>query len=81
MGLIKISGCIMEWSVGTPTSCNKSLGRENQGRGATSGSSREQSDDEDIDTEAGPCEQSTEPNDLKRMRRCLDCLFFSKPWT
>ena len=67
----------MEWSVGTPTSCSKPLGTENQGRGATSGSSREQSDDEDIDTEAGPCEQSTDPNDLKRMRRYLFMLFNS----
>lgn len=58
-------GCIVQWSVGTPTSCDKPVGRAN------SGSSREQSDDEDVDTEAGPCEQSTDSNDLKRKRRCV----------
>ncbi|XP_034684516.1 basic leucine zipper 9 [Vitis riparia] len=57
--------------VGTPTSCNKALGTDNQARGATSGSSRELSDDEEIDTESGPCEESTDPNNLKRMRRMV----------
>lgn len=38
--------------------------------GASSGSSREQSDDDDIDTEAGPCEQSDQV-DVKRIKRMV----------
>ncbi|CAK9141716.1 unnamed protein product [Ilex paraguariensis] len=38
--------------------------------GATSGSSGEQSDD-DIETEAGPCEQSTAAIDVKRIKRMV----------
>ena len=37
--------------------------------GAISGSSGEQSDEDDIEIEAGQCEQSTEPVDVKRIKR------------
>lgn len=50
-------------------SANKPEGRDTQERRVTSGSSHEQSDDEDVELEAGPCEQSTDPTDLKRVRR------------
>jgi hypothetical protein len=49
-------------------SANKPSSRENQAKGVTttSGSSRDPSDEDD---EAGPCEQSTNPIDMKRLRR------------
>ena len=53
------------WPVGSPVSANKPNSGENQAKGATSGSS-EPSDEDD---EAGPCEQSTNPIDMKRLRR------------
>lgn len=52
-------------------SANKPSSRENQTKGVTtttSGSSRDPSDEDD---EAGPCEQSTNPVDMKRLRRYL----------
>ena len=50
-------------------SANKPNDRGNQAKGATtSGSSREPSDEDD---EAGPSEQSTNPIDMKRLRRYL----------
>ncbi|OIV96541.1 hypothetical protein TanjilG_24194 [Lupinus angustifolius] len=52
-------------AVGSPVSANKPNSSENQTKGATSGSS-EQSDEDD---EFGPCEQSTNPLDVKRLRR------------
>ncbi|KAF1871521.1 hypothetical protein Lal_00020315 [Lupinus albus] len=52
-------------TVGSPVSANKPNSSENQTKGATSGSS-EQSDEDD---EFGPCEQSTNPLDAKRLRR------------
>ncbi|KAG5098223.1 hypothetical protein JHK82_048077 [Glycine max] len=55
--------------VGSPLSANKPNARDNQVKGATtttSGSSREPSDEDD---EAGPCEQSTNAIDVKRLRR------------
>ena len=52
-------------NVGSPVSANKPEGRENRTKGATSGSS-EPSDEDD---EAGACEQSTNPADMKRLRR------------
>ncbi|KAK1268772.1 Basic leucine zipper 9 [Acorus gramineus] len=55
--------------VGTPTSSLKPKGGDGQPRGATSGSSRDQSDEDSLDIEGGPCEQSTDVVDLKRMRR------------
>ncbi|GLU01123.1 hypothetical protein SLE2022_184480 [Rubroshorea leprosula] len=59
-------------SYGSPVSANKPKSKDdNQAKGATSGSSGEQSDDEDVEIEAGPCEQSTEPIDLKRLRRMV----------
>lgn len=57
--------------VGSPTSANKPEGRDNRARGTSSGSSLELSDDEYIETEAGPCEHSTGPVDLKRIRRMV----------
>ena len=62
---------ILDWiancAVGSPVSANKPEGRENHTKGATSGSS-EPSDEDD---EAGACEQSTNPADMKRLRRYL----------
>ncbi|XP_061339341.1 basic leucine zipper 9-like [Gastrolobium bilobum] len=52
-------------TVGSPVSANKPNGRENHTKEATSGSS-EPSDEDD---EAGPCEQSINPVDIKRLRR------------
>ncbi|KAI7999163.1 Basic leucine zipper 9 [Camellia lanceoleosa] len=58
--------------VSSPYSTTKPKGRDNQATGATSGSSHEQSDDDDLETEAGPCEQSTDPNiDVKRIKRMV----------
>ncbi|CAK8570134.1 unnamed protein product [Lathyrus sativus] len=55
-------------TVTSPVSANKPSSRENQTKGVTttSGSSRDPSD---VDDEAGPCEQSTNPIDMKRLRR------------
>ncbi|GAB4854105.1 hypothetical protein Ancab_022688 [Ancistrocladus abbreviatus] len=53
----------------SPMSTHKPNSQDNQARGTTSGSSREQSDDDDAEIETGPCEQSTDPIDLKRIRR------------
>ncbi|KAJ4957478.1 hypothetical protein NE237_024589 [Protea cynaroides] len=53
---------------GSPVSANKPKSGDNQARVASSGSSREQSDDEEL--EAGAWEQSTDDLiDLKRIRR------------
>ncbi|MQL92776.1 hypothetical protein Taro_025411 [Colocasia esculenta] len=53
---------------GTPTSSHKPKSRDNQVLGVTSGS--DQSDDESLEIEAGPCEHSsTDAIVLKRMRR------------
>lgn len=54
-------------AVGSPASATNYLPKscEYQAVGVTSGSSHELSDDDDIDTEAGPCEQS----DVKRIKR------------
>ena len=64
------------WTVSSPTSASNLMGREHQ-RGANSGSSEDQSDDE---IEAGSCEQSNDPLTLKKIRRCfyftLLALFF-----
>ncbi|KAJ1427583.1 Basic-leucine zipper domain [Sesbania bispinosa] len=54
-------------TVTSPVSANKSNSRDDQTKGVvTSGSSRDPSDEDD---EAGPCEQSTNPIDVKRLRR------------
>ncbi|PKA50670.1 Basic leucine zipper 9 [Apostasia shenzhenica] len=52
---------------GSPTSSLKPKSIENQALGGSSGS--DQSDEESFEIEAGPCEQSTDTIDLKRMRR------------
>ncbi|XAR54229.1 hypothetical protein NMG60_11029269 [Bertholletia excelsa] len=70
----KISGPIDSQSpicVDSPNSANQLKGRDNQARGATSGSSHEQSDDEEIEMESGLCEQSVDPNDVKCMKRMV----------
>ncbi|KAJ1422494.1 P-type ATPase [Sesbania bispinosa] len=54
-------------TVTSPVSANKPNSRDDQTKGVvTSGSSRDPSDEDD---EAGPCEQSTNPIDVKRLRR------------
>lgn len=57
--------------VSSPNSATIPKGRYCQAMGTTSGSSGEQSDDDDIDTEAGPCEQSTDAIDVKRIKRMV----------
>ncbi|URD76067.1 bZIP transcription factor domain containing protein [Musa troglodytarum] len=54
---------------GTPTSSHKLMAKANQTLGGTSGS--EQSDEESLEIEGGPCEQSTNAIDIKRMRRMV----------
>ncbi|XXG57967.1 hypothetical protein AAC387_Pa04g0403 [Persea americana] len=56
-------------SAGSPNSPLKPKIMDIQARGATSGSSREQSDDDDLEIEAGQCEQSTNICDQRRLRR------------
>uniref|UniRef100_A0A2P2J297 BZIP domain-containing protein n=2 Tax=Rhizophora mucronata TaxID=61149 RepID=A0A2P2J297_RHIMU len=56
---------------GGPALAGNPEGRDIQTKLTTSGSSREQSDDEDVEIEAGPCEQSTSSVDLKRIRRMV----------
>lgn len=64
------------WSAATPTSGDKTNTIDCKERLASSGSSADHSDDEDLEIEAGPCEQSTDhPIDLKRIRRYLLFLF------
>lgn len=57
---------------GSPTSATNYLPKscDNPAVGVTSGSSHELSDDDDIDTEAGPCEQSDQV-DVKRIKRMV----------
>ncbi|XP_058222318.1 basic leucine zipper 9 [Rhododendron vialii] len=57
--------------VSSPNSATKPKGRYSQATGTTSGSSGEQSDDDDMETEAGQCEQSTDPLNVKRMKRMV----------
>ncbi|KAE9587025.1 hypothetical protein Lal_00004934 [Lupinus albus] len=52
-------------TVGSPVSANKPNSSENQTKGATSGSSEQSYEDDEF----GPCEQSTNPLDVKRHRR------------
>ncbi|OIS97536.1 PREDICTED: basic leucine zipper 9 [Nicotiana attenuata] len=51
---------------GSPTPTIMPKMRDSPVMGATSGS---YSDDDDVDGEVGPCEQSTDPLDIKRIRR------------
>lgn len=57
--------------VGSPTSAAKPIAGDNQARGAESGSSGDQSDEDDFEIEAGPCGDSTDPLDIKRIRRMV----------
>ncbi|KAL0327653.1 UNVERIFIED_CONTAM: bZIP transcription factor RISBZ4 [Sesamum angustifolium] len=58
-----------DFAVDSPISGNNSKVEDNQAVGASSGSSHEQSDEDDLEIEAGPCEQSTNPVDIKRIKR------------
>ncbi|KAJ8538810.1 hypothetical protein K7X08_030106 [Anisodus acutangulus] len=53
---------------GSPTPTIMPKVRDNQAIGATSGS-YQSDDDDDLDGEVGPCEQSTDSLDIKRIRR------------
>lgn len=56
-------------AVGSPVSANKpNMGGENHLKGTSSGSSDRSDEDDD---EAGPCEQSNNPQDVKRLRRYI----------
>ncbi|XP_052209959.1 basic leucine zipper 9-like [Diospyros lotus] len=57
--------------VGRPNSGSQPKDTGNPATGATSGSSCEQSDDDDMDTEASPCEQGTDPIYVKRIKRMI----------
>ncbi|XP_059644861.1 basic leucine zipper 9 [Cornus florida] len=57
--------------VGSPTSTAKPTGRDLQAMGANSGGSSPESDDDDMETEIGQCEQSGDPTQLKRIKRMV----------
>ncbi|KAL7112000.1 hypothetical protein ACP275_05G125200 [Erythranthe tilingii] len=57
--------------VDSPTSGYTSKGIGNQTVGASSGSSHEQSDDDDLEIEAGSCEQGTNPMDIRKIKRMV----------
>ncbi|KAL6215621.1 hypothetical protein ACLB2K_015050 [Fragaria x ananassa] len=57
--------CQSSICVGTPTSAANPVGRDNQARGATSGSSGDQSDEDDFEN------SHTDPLDNKRIRRMV----------
>ncbi|XP_028802278.1 basic leucine zipper 9 isoform X2 [Neltuma alba] len=63
---IESQSSICGTSVCSPVSANQPAVGDNQAKGTTSASSREQSDEDDV---AGPCDQSTNPIDMKRLRR------------
>ncbi|KAL3650096.1 hypothetical protein CASFOL_006499 [Castilleja foliolosa] len=53
----------------SPSSAHNSKGGETRAIGDSSGgSSQDQSDDDDLEIEAGPCEQSKKPSDIKRIK-------------
>ncbi|KAG8381984.1 hypothetical protein BUALT_Bualt05G0029300 [Buddleja alternifolia] len=56
--------------VDSPTSAYTSKGGDTQAFGASSGS-HEQSEEDDLEIEAGPCEQSTKPTDIRRVKRMV----------
>ncbi|PIA43892.1 hypothetical protein AQUCO_01800141v1 [Aquilegia coerulea] len=56
---------------GSPTSAHKPKSGDNQARGTTSGSSREQSDDDDVEIDGGSCGQSMDPLAVKKIRRMV----------
>ncbi|KAL0330102.1 UNVERIFIED_CONTAM: bZIP transcription factor RISBZ4 [Sesamum radiatum] len=70
----KVSAMIDSQSVicvdGQISTKNK-MGRNNQAVGASSGSSHEQSDEDGQETEAGSCDQSANPVDVKRIKRMV----------
>ncbi|XP_073148696.1 basic leucine zipper 9 [Henckelia pumila] len=57
--------------VDSPLSAINPKGQDNQAVGPSSGSSHEQSDDDDLETEAGPCVDSTGQVDNKRLKRMV----------
>lgn len=64
--------CTATGSAGSPSSAHKPKSGDNQGRGTTStGSSREQSDDDDIEIDGGSCGQSMDPLSVKKIRRMV----------
>lgn len=56
-------------SINSPSSATKSNGRDNQPAGASIDSSQDQLDEDDLEFEAGSCEQSIDHVDIKRDRR------------
>lgn len=62
--------CKENLSADSPVSANKPEARGGARR-TTSGSSHDHSDEEDAETEAGQSEMTNDPNDLKRIRRCV----------
>ncbi|KAL2544501.1 basic leucine zipper 9-like [Forsythia ovata] len=59
-------------SINSPSSATKPKGRDNQPAGASSGSSLQQSDEYDLEIEAGSCEQSTDHVEcIKRHKRLV----------
>ncbi|KAF5204781.1 Basic leucine zipper 9-like transcription factor [Thalictrum thalictroides] len=63
--------CTATASAGSPTSAHKPKSGDNQARGTTSGSSREQSDDDDVEMDGGSCGQSMDPLAVKKIRRMV----------
>lgn len=61
--------------VDSPSSAYTSKGADNQAVGASSGSSHDQSDEEDIEIEAGSYDHSTNPVDVKRIKRYIRMRF------
>ncbi|KAF9612435.1 hypothetical protein IFM89_000183 [Coptis chinensis] len=62
--------CTATGSAGSPTSAHKPNG-DNQATGTNSGSSREQSDDDDIEIDGASCGQSVDPTTVKKIRRMV----------
>ncbi|KAL2517417.1 Basic leucine zipper 9 [Abeliophyllum distichum] len=58
-------------SINSPSSGTKPNGQDNQPAIASSGSSLQQSDEYDLQIEAGSCEQSTDHVDIKRHKRLV----------
>lgn len=68
---------LYQFSAGIPSSASKPKGQDNRATGASSGSSHEQSDEYDQEIEAGPCEQSTNPVDSKRIKRYSESAYYA----
>lgn len=58
-------------SAGSPTSAHKPRSGDTQRRGTTSGSSGEQSDDDDLEMDGGSCGQSVDPLAVKKIKRMV----------